>query len=578
MAVASPLHVAREGFCFSCMTRKLLGGGVLAVTGAALVLLVTLWPRTTKPTASLNTTRVHPGCFRCHDQETEGPAGMHGAMPCNVCHLGDPEGATVLEAHRGMRVDGAALDIVDRTCGQCHARAVRTVKASPMATGRGLIAVDRWAFGEIPRPDGQETFIDISHLQHPTPAQDHLRRLCLGCHLNTHKDNRDDVIGPDAGSGCAACHWGPKNGHKHSALPGTPSENRCFGCHSRSSRISLTYRGWAEISGHGAGACAADTVLADDRTLCRIPADVHHEAGMSCVDCHLHTEVMGDGHTYLHAEQAVEIRCETCHGHVAVNEESTWDMVRDSVSRALLHLHLDWRSMNERVRLAKRGTPVWNVRYERVPGGSLADSTWVLHTKADNKSLPITPTPFDVRHLLPGHKDLSCEACHAASAPTCPTCHTTYDPKGEQWDFGAGRVAKGAWMESTQGMESRPPGLAFGPDGRILPAIPGMVGEIDLRAFGKGVRHLHLFSVLDPHSTVKQGRTCRDCHTHAGIYLTGTGTRVGARAFTAEERRRILDVGSCLKCHRGDEPWWIYYSAIRKSLDPRHPAELRKGG
>ncbi|MCG6955914.1 MAG: hypothetical protein LJF04_07975 [Gemmatimonadetes bacterium] len=560
------------------MTRKRLlqGGGLAVAAGVALALVVWSWPGRGRGTGA--TSRVDPGCFRCHDQDTEGPAGMHEAMPCDICHLGNTEGTTVLEAHRGMRVDGAALDIVDRTCGRCHAREALRVGASPMATGRGLVAVDRWAFGEIPRPDGQETFLDVAGTEHPTPAQDHLRRLCLGCHLHTSRDNRDDVIDSGTGSGCAACHQGPANGRKHSALPGTPSDNRCFGCHSRSSRISLTYHGWAEITGPQAGSCTADTLLADGRTLCRIPADVHHEAGMACVDCHLHTEVMGDGHAYAHAEQAVEIRCETCHGHVALDEESTWWTVRDSVSRALLHLHLDWRSGNERVRLGKRGTPLWNVRYERVHGGTLADSTWVLHTKADGKSLPITPTPFDVQHLMPGHKDLSCVACHAASAPTCPTCHTTFDPSGEQWDFGAGRVAAGAWVETTEGMESRPPGLAVGADGRILPAIPGMVGEIDARPAGGDLRHLHLFSVLDPHSTVKEGRTCRDCHLNADVYLGGIGTRTGARALTPDERRRSSRVGSCLECHKGDEPWWIYYTAITETLDPRHPTELKKGG
>lgn len=558
------------------MTRmRLLQGGAVAAAAAATALLISMWPGMGRRTG--DTPRANPGCFRCHEQQTEGPAGLHYAMPCDICHLGDTAATTALEAHRGMRVDGGALDIVDRTCGRCHAREVFRVKAAPMATGRGLVAVDRWAFGEIPGPDGQETFLDVAGVEHPSPAQDHLRRLCLGCHLNTRRESRDDVIGADTGSGCAACHQGPANGRKHSALPGTPSDNRCFGCHSRSARISLTYRGWAEITGSKAGACVADTLLTDGRTLCRIPGDVHHEAGMACVDCHLHSEVMGDGHSYGHSEQAVEVRCETCHGHVALREESTWWTVRDSVSRALLHLHLDWRSSNERVRLGKRGTPLWNVRFERVPGRTLADSAWVLHTKAGGASLQITPTPFDVRHLMPGHKDLSCVACHAASAPTCPTCHTTFDPSGQQWDFGAGRMAAGAWVETTEGMGSQPPALAVGADGRILPAIPGMVGDIDARRSGGDLRHLHLFSVLDPHSTVKQGRTCRDCHLDRSVYLTGTGTRTGARALTSDERRRVLGVGPCLECHQGDEPWWIYYAALRETLDPRHPAELKKG-
>lgn len=53
-----------------------------------------------------------------------------------------------------------------------------------------------------------------------------------------------------------------------------------------------------------------------------IPADVHHEAGMGCVDCHgshdLHGGQVGDGHSPLlsRMEQAVAIACTSCHGEV----------------------------------------------------------------------------------------------------------------------------------------------------------------------------------------------------------------------------------------------------------------------
>lgn len=517
---------------------------------------------------------ANEGCFLCHDQDTEGPAGLHEAMPCEICHLGDPEGTNVLAGHRGMEVEGAALDVVDQTCGQCHAREVAWVKASPMATGRGLIAVDRWAFGEIPGPEGQETFLDLIAVTDPTPAQDHLRRLCLGCHLNSRRENRDDIIDPGSGSGCSACHQGPAEGRGHSAMPGTPSDDRCFGCHSRSSRISLTYRGLAEVSGRWAEACASDTVVADGRILCRVQADVHHEAGMACVDCHQYTEIMGDGAAYSHSEHAVGISCETCHGPVPLEEETIWAEVRDSVPWALLRLHGQWRPGSERVRLGRKGAPMWNLRLEWDREGSRADSVWVHYTKATGEALPVTPTPTDVQHRMPGHEGLTCAACHAVHAPTCPTCHTTFDFQGEQWNFGAGAEEEGVWVETTDGVGSQPPGLAVGADARILPAIPGMVGEIDARPAGGDLRHLHLFSVLDPHSTVKAGRGCGDCHLEPAVLLEGTGTRLGARPLNLEERRRAAAVGPCLECHDGDEEWWMDYTEVMKALDPRHPEEI----
>ena len=51
------------------------------------------------------------------------------------------------------------------------------------------------------------------------------------------------------------------------------------------------------------------------------PADVHHEAGMGCIDCHgshdLHGGTVGDvsqQKMYSRMSQAVSIRCESCHG------------------------------------------------------------------------------------------------------------------------------------------------------------------------------------------------------------------------------------------------------------------------
>src|SRR6185295_16081265 len=44
------------------------------------------------------------------------------------------------------------------------------------------------------------------------------------------------------------------------------------------------------------------------------PADVHHQRGMHCVDCHTRNDVMGDGFLYARMEDAVEISCEACHG------------------------------------------------------------------------------------------------------------------------------------------------------------------------------------------------------------------------------------------------------------------------
>ena len=73
-----------------------------------------------------------------------------------------------------------------------------------------------------------------------------------------------------------------------------------------------------------AGACgAAATTLHDGRPACRAEADVHRLAGLSCIDCHLHTDLMGDGHEWEHEEEQVEITCEACHGPVREGSAGT---------------------------------------------------------------------------------------------------------------------------------------------------------------------------------------------------------------------------------------------------------------
>jgi len=204
------------------------------------------------------------------------------------------------------------------------------------------------------------------------------------------------------------------------------------------------------------------------------------------------------------------------------------------------------------------------------------DGTWVLRSKATGRPMPVKPTPRDLRHTLFGHERLSCASCHSAMAPTCPTCHTSFDAADEQWDFAVAGVRPGRWMETDKGVGFGAPGLAIGPDGRIRPAVPGMDATLDARAAGGGLREVHLFSVLDPHSTTLKGRACAECHLDEGIFLDGVGTRNGARALTAAERATVARVGPCLECHEGEEGWYDSFALVMTGLDARHPEEFEE--
>ena len=147
------------------------------------------------------------GCVACHSDPKDDPGGAHAAalVGCASCHLGDREASTKEAAHAGMEPEPGALSTVKKTCGSCHAREAERVLTSLMATGRGIVSVDRWAFGEIPEPNTLQSMAEVLAAKAPTPGEDHVRRLCGGCHLGTRKDNRDDAI-RGVGSGCSGCY------------------------------------------------------------------------------------------------------------------------------------------------------------------------------------------------------------------------------------------------------------------------------------------------------------------------------------------------------------------------------------
>ncbi len=540
-------------------------------------------------------------CVTCHVRPEEDPGGAHAraAVGCSTCHLGNPLAFDKARAHAGMEPEPGALRTVSLTCGRagCHVREAQRVATSLMARASGIVSVNRWAFGEIPEPRGTASMAETLAKANPSPAERHLAKLCAGCHLHALRENRDDAIHGN-GSGCSACHVARRLPgavpRPHPAVDARVTDDRCLGCHSRSGRIALTYEGLYEVEKAQAGACGhAATTLHDGRPACRAEADVHRLAGLSCVDCHLHTDLMGDGTAWEHSEEQVEITCEACHGPAVGGEgatgttgtmgtkETTWAEVTDPISRDLLRLRGETRPPEERVRLGRRGTPVWNLR----PSGS----GWVTLRKGQGVALVTRQTPIDANHVLPGHERLTCSSCHAAWAPTCSTCHTRYESEGRQWDFATGAETPGRWVESSDGYDARPPALAVRADGRIAPAVPGMVMDLEATAAGGPRTARRLYSSFDPHSTGKKARDCASCHlsswalglgtgtldmsgplpafrpatpapaeprmaadawTHLDAGSPGVGPRVGLRSLDASELRRTLAVGACLPCHK----------------------------
>ena len=553
------------------------------------------------------------GCVACHGE----PAGLIGAhapaaIGCVACHGGDGRTLEAKAAHEGIVLMPGHLADASRSCSQagCHAAILPRVENSIMSTMAGVIAINRRVLGEDPGPG----IPHVAKLGHGV-ADSHLRELCAGCHLGQSKEVRGPIGEKTQGGGCLACHleYGAKAADElkrfeaqpkearaaprtHPALTVNPRNAHCFGCHSRSGRFALGFEGWHEMQGRpGADEVRGKRVrkLEDGRTVEFVVADIHHEKGLSCIDCHNANEVMGAGAPVTYKREQQRVGCEDCH---AAKLASVSPAGVDPESASLLRLRGRSLGLGERMGTTRDGDPLVNVVVS--PNGAR------LVTKHDARSLPLKP-PAAACTQDRAHERLSCNTCHTAWAPSCVSCHTQYDPADEGFDHVAQQWGPGTWNETSGRFEAKPPALGVlrGGAGRgaIDTFVPGMVMTFDRnREAGKApdVIFRRLFAKLSAHTTRREARSCDSCHRDPVALGYGAGalrftarggegawtfdpalrahprdglpedawtgflaerggmvsTREGARPFHVAEQRKILAVGACLGCHAGDSP------------------------
>jgi hypothetical protein len=162
---------------------------------------------------------------------------------------------------------------------------------------------------------------------------------------------------------------------------------------------------------------------------------------------------------------------------------------------------------------ARNGTPLWHI--ELRPEGLL------LHRKIEEGVIRVPQYRRSSHSSGADHARLTCSACHAQWAPQCYGCHISYDPKKRQWDQLAGEETTGRWSEQRWGIRNELPPLGVRADGRIAPAIPGMISTIEHPAW-KGSRFRRLFAFLDPH-TSGRSRSCDSCHASSEALGLGEG-------------------------------------------------------
>ncbi|NBC18536.1 MAG: hypothetical protein GVY18_14615 [Bacteroidetes bacterium] len=531
-------------------------------------------------------------CLDCH-------AGMTGFSPfhdpaalgCFGCHGGDPTDPTVEGAHASMVVVPGNLSTAMQTCGgtACHTDLVNRVETSLMASGRGIVSVNRWVFGEQPTPNGTDGLADLGH----SLADAHLQQLCTVCHLGTEKEAPGPVTELSRGGGCVACHvqyHDVRDAATHPALTVQVGNDTCFGCHSRSGRISTNYEGWHEtlLTASEMPDSTNYRLLADERVFEQMPDDVHHAAGLACIDCHTSRETMGDGQVYLHQDAAVDVACTDCHTSEPPPTVGWADLDRESRMIVLLR-HQQPFPDRKFVTTARRGTPLVNV---------FLDDTGqpVLEGKLDGTRRPLAAPVEACR--VPGHERVTCQSCHTAWVPQCLGCHTQQDTEGRWREFASDFLAGPPTLGVRTSAAARTPDEGA----RIEPFAPGMIMTLnthqrDVRTdpatlAQEGSFH-RLFAPAVPHTTAAAGRSCASCHLDPVALGYGQGdlklvrddgttgrwtftpsfaalrdglpadawipflgerddastTRVDARPFSRVEQQRILRVGACLTCH-----------------------------
>jgi hypothetical protein len=560
------------------------------------------------------------GCAWCHAAMT-GLSRAHSveAVGCASCHGGNPFSLDRATAHAGLVLVPGNLADASRSCGTpaCHPSQVERVSGSLMTTMAGIVAVDRAVFGDR---SGSATVHRVDALAR-TGADGHLRQLCASCHLGAEKRSLGPLGEDSRGGGCNACHlqYDPEarvaleryklataratndpltTVHPNVSIAIDPVS--CFGCHSRSGRISTNYEGWMEQSEADSRRPKAEgrstRSLADGRVFTFVSPDVH-ALNMGCVDCHTSREVMGDGTAHGRAHEAVRVACTDC--HIPPPDSG---LLRPSV------VTVEGLDTEARKLAVLRGRDRPGERFLATSDGAQAlvntdvDATGIatLVAKRTSKRLPMKP-PSAVCLRSDGHERLSCISCHAQWAPRCPQCHTSYDAKGVAVDLLDGRETAGAWRETAGEFQAVPPTLGMRTSGSGVRSrdvvdtfIPGMVMTLDRsEAPGgpSGTTFRRLYARSFSH-TVGKSRSCRSCHAdpvalgygegtlryerdgQAGRWrftpkqtpgpdglpadawtgflqarTAGVSTRADVRPFSVEEQKRILTVGACLTCH-----------------------------
>jgi cytochrome b/b6/petB-like protein len=553
-------------------------------------------------------------CMICHDGMTGfTPSHNPNAIGCYSCHGGNPFDGSKDGAHDNMKLIPGNFEDADISCGtvNCHSDITRRKSSNLMSNISGMISVDRYVFNEQDDPDLLTSYHSLKN----SAADEHLKNMCVICHLDNPKTETGPVTEKSRGGGCLACHINYNENastawlsHKidnkdttylnyHPSLSMKVTNQHCFGCHSRSGRISTNFEGWHEtvLKKEDVVFDSSYRLVEGTRVFRFIKEDIHHKLGMGCIDCHNSFELMGDGNYYSHQENQNTMACSDCHFNGKANTVSSKEL--DSESAIIASMRFGNISDREFLFTKKREIPLINTE--------VVGDTAFLYSKNIGQRY-ILSQPNDICTMGSAHDNVSCSSCHSSWAPSCIGCHNEYDPKEPGYDMLKNEEKMGAWVEFVGEYNAGLPALGVRRKNNtkeIIPVVPGMVLTIDVGSysteFHDSLIFHRLFAPSAPHTTTTQGRDCESCHSNPVALGYGKGqlefdtmsalwtfnshyqnnpndnlpedswigfiseiikdnnfeilkkvsTRSDLFPFSIEEQKRILTVGSCLQCH-----------------------------
>jgi hypothetical protein len=401
-------------------------------------------------------------------------------------------------------------------------------------------------------------------------AIDHyLSKSCNTCHAAGYP--RNDAPHLYRSTGCTSCHMVydsdgvytgddaampnnvPVYPSKHTITKAIPTE-QCATCHFQGGRIGLLFRGireggfsdtpphaevWKESAyGHASGYYILDEDTRND--VDETPPDLHYAAGMECADCHVGTDVHGDGRIYTTDKQQVDLRCEDCHG-----------------------------TPRQRVLPGPDGS-YYTSSGRRLPQLSTGGDGSVILTGVMDGEEHEVPQPAQLlssgeasaemqRAMAPNSDDwthadsLTCDTCHNSHQQFCIGCHVSMDMRLSQVDYQTGLKTHGLVWGSRGTYTLDHLLLAQAPDGRAQATNPSQQLQLSLfdsdgtrqlggvvdgeeegqyRTSENGPTNIG-FAPFFQHTSASKPRDCETCHQQEstpeelarvrGVYGYGTG-------------------------------------------------------